>query len=217
MTENIPIEHQVQVSLDGEPVSLPVEMRSFKAICSHLNSLAQQQHRIIATFSVEIEPIYIAAAWLDRKPACRVAARTAGPETLHLGIIQTALKQVENAREMVRDTTIQVRIDDGCIAAGQWKALAQHLQQPLETMRALPENLSNFPGVHAAPDQLRQWQFEQLASIRSDVDEACRRKDTHAILHVLEGRVMSWLENLGNLLSLWRETLLLGFQMEAAA
>jgi hypothetical protein len=217
MIANIPIEHQVHVSLDGDHVLLPEKIQSFKAICSYLNTLAQRRHRIVATFAVEIEPIYIAAAWPDRKPSCRISATTAGPETLHLGIVQAALRQVESARKLVRDTAVQVQIDDGCIATEQWKTLAEHLRQPLETMRALPKNFCESRGAHAEPEQLRQWQFEQLASIRNDVDEACRRKDGRAILHALENRVMSWLDNLSDLLSLWRETLLLGFQMDAAA
>src|ERR1051325_2607626 len=125
MTANIPMPHQVQVSLDGNHVKLPSEIRSFKAICSYLNTLAQQRHRIVATFAVEIEPIYIAAAWPDRRPSCRVAATTAGPEALHLGIVQTALQQVEEARELVRNAAIQVQINDGCIASEHWRALSE--------------------------------------------------------------------------------------------
>ena len=217
MIANIPIEHHVHVSLDGDDVSLPAEIHSFNATCAYLNTLAQRRRRIIASFAVEIEPIYIAAAWPDRKPVCRISATTAGQETLHLGIVQTALQQVESARQLVRDTAIQVRINDGCVPANQWKMLSEQLRQPLETMRALPESFCESTKAQAAPDQLRQWRFEQLASIRSDVDEACRRKDAGSILHALENRVMSWLDNLCDLLSLWRETLLLGFRMEAAA
>lgn len=213
MTTNIPIEHDIHVSLDGARVPLPSGIKSFQGICSLLNSLAQQQRRIVASFSVEIEPIYVAAAWSERRPMCRIAATTTNAETLHLGIVQTALRQVEDARERVRNAMAEVQINDGCIATENWRELTEHLQQPLETMRKLPADFSDSAGVH--PDQLRRWQSEQLAAVRSEVDEACRRKDCGAILHALENRVMSWLDNLRDLLSLWRETLLLGFRAAA--
>lgn len=217
MKANTPLEHHVQASLDGIPVALPSEMKSFRTICSHLSDLAHRRRRVIASLSVEIEPIYVAAARADRPPVCCIAARTASAATLHLGIVQTALRQVEDARLSVREAAIQVQVNEGMVADQQWRALAAQLQQPLETMRALPEGFCDSTFGQASPEQLRQWQFEQLNAVRNDMDEACRRKDERAILHALENRVMSWLDKLSDLLSLWRETLLLAFQTGAVA
>jgi hypothetical protein len=212
MTTDIPIEHQIHVSLDGNRIALPSDMKSFRAICSYLSSLAQRQRRIVASFSVEIEPIYLAAAWPNRRPSCRVAATTARTETLHLGIVQTALRQVEDARQLARSAIIGVQINDGCVT-DSWSELREQLEEPLKTLNALPEEFCDSPTAQGS--RLRQWQFEQLAAVRSDMDEACRRNDGAAILNALENRVMSWLNNLRDLLSLWRETLLLGFRAAA--
>lgn len=217
MTTNIPLEHQIDVSLDGQSIALPTGMNSIRAICAYLSSLAQREQRIIAAFSVEIEPIYLAAIRPQKSPACRIAAKTAGAETLHLGIIQTALAEVEDVRQLVRGAITEVQLNDGYIARDQWRELGEQLQRPLDTLNALPRHFGQAMETQASPDQLRRWQFEQLSAVRNDVDEACRRNDAAAVLNALESRVMSWLNNLRDLLSLWRETLLLGFRSTATA
>jgi hypothetical protein len=216
MTTNISTEHQLRVSLDGQPLTIPPEMRSFKALCSHLNSLAGERQRVVSSLSVEVESKYLQAAAPNRMPRCRITAKTTNADRLHVNIIRTALQQVETARALVQEAVVHVQVNDGCVATEYWGGLSEHLEEPLVTLSALPENICSSSATQTATTQLRQWQFEQLAAMRDDVDEACRRKDGRAILNALEHRVLSWLNNLHATLALWLEMLLLGSQTATA-
>jgi hypothetical protein len=55
--------------------------------------------------------------------------------------------------------------------------------------------------------------LEQIAAIIRDVDEACQSEDTIPLSNALENRVLPWLQHLGELISLWHETVLAGSQL----
>jgi len=215
MKMNVPIEHQLLVLLDGQPVSIPPEMQTFKAIYSRLNSLALQQQRIVSALSMEVESVNCLAASPRQKPLCRITATTTNMEHLHLHIVHTALQQVEQVRELVQDAVVDVQINEGCLSHARWRELAESLQEPLVTLSALPEAACGPPGTNA--NQLRKWQFEQLTAVRNDVDEACRRNNATSLLYALENRVLAWLNSLRDMLSLWRETLLLECRLTTVA
>src|SRR5580765_8162926 len=120
MTANISTEHQLQVSLDGRPLTVPPEMRSFKALCSHLNSLAGQRQRVVSLLSVEVEPMYLGAAAPNQMPRCRISATTTTAERLHLNIVQTALQQAETARALIQKAVVHVQVNDGCMESEHW-------------------------------------------------------------------------------------------------
>jgi hypothetical protein len=87
------------------------------------------------------------------------------------------------------------------------------LKEPVLTLSLLPDNVCGTPDGHTSPTQLRKWQLEQIAAIIRDVDEACHSQDTIPLSNALENRVLPWLQNLSELISLWHETVLAGSRL----
>jgi hypothetical protein len=125
-------------------------------------------------------------------------------------LLKTALQQAELAREYVETAITLVLINDSGVARELWWNLARQLKEPVLTLSLLPDNACGPTTGGASLTRLRQWQLEQVAAIIKDVDEACHSEDTLPLSNALENRVLPWLQQLCELISLWHETAVAG-------
>jgi len=203
----------IEVTLDGLPVGLPSERRSLGAIRCHLEALALEKQRILYSLSVDGQPVNLALPLLGQGIFCRVEAGTVALEETSLLLLKKAFQQTDYAQECVETALTLVLINDGQVAHEVWWNLALVLKEPVLTLSLLPDNVCGTPDGHTSPTQLRKWQLEQIAAIIRDVDEACHSQDTIPLSNALENRVLPWLQNLSELISLWHETVLAGSRL----
>ena len=196
----------VEIKLDGLPIALPSERRSFAAIRSYLESVALQQRRILCGLCVDGEPVNLVQTLPASKKFSRVEGETMSLNDVPAQLIKAALHQTTGARSQVQAAVTLVLINGRRQAHELWWNLAAALKEPLLTLSLLPETLCGPANGRASLLQLRQWQLEQLGSVIKDVDAACRAKATTALSDALEKRVLPWLDKLHELLQLWHET-----------
>jgi len=204
---------EIEVILDGLPVGLPPEHRSLGAIRCHLEALALEKQRILYSLSVDGQPVNLALPATGQGNFYRIEAGTVALEETALLVLKKAFQQTDLARESVETALTLVLINDGRVAREVWWNLALVLKEPVLTLSLLPGNVCNTPDGQTSSTQLRKWQLEQIASIIQDVDEACHSKDTIPLSNALENRVLPWLQNLSELISLWHETVLAGSRL----
>jgi hypothetical protein len=204
---------EVEITLDGLPVGLPSGCRSLNAIRCRLEMLALERQRILCSLNVDGQPVNLALPLLNQGICCRVEAGTVALEETPVLLLKKALQQTAHARECVETALTLVLINDGQVAREVWWNLASFLKEPVLTLSLLPENICQPSDNHTSLAQLRKWQLEQIAAIIRDVDEACHSEDTIPLSNALENRVLPWLQNLGELISLWHETFLAGSRL----
>jgi len=194
---------EIQVMLDGLPVGIPEGRRSLSSIRCYLETLAMEHERILCSFNVDSAP-----ANSDQLGGTfyRIEAATVDLDNMPLQVLQTALTQTDEARARVESAITTVLINEGRTAREFWWNLAQALKLPLVTMSLLPDNLCGPSNNAVSAKKLRKWQFQQLATIIRDVDEACWCEDMSMLSNALESRVLPWLRDLHDLIVLWQET-----------
>jgi hypothetical protein len=204
---------EVEITLDGLPVGLPSGCRSLNAIRCRLETLALERQRILCSLNVDGQPVNLALPLLNQRVFCRVEAGTVALEETPLLLLKKAFQQTERARECVETALTLVLINNGRVAREVWWNLASALKEPVITLSLLPENTCEPFDNRTSLTQLRKWQLEQVAAIIRDVDEACHSEDTIPLSNALENRVLPWLQHLGELISLWHETVLAGSRL----
>jgi hypothetical protein len=204
---------EVEITLDGLPVGLPSGYRSLNALRCRLETLALERQRILYTLNVDGQPVNLDLPLLDQH-FCRVKAGTVALEETPVLVLKKALQQTAHALECVETALTLVLINDGQVAREVWWNLATVLKEPVITLSLLPENICQPFNNRTSLAQLRKWQLEQIAAVIRDVDEACHSEDTIPLSNALENRVLPWLQNLGELISLWHETVLAGSRLE---
>lgn len=198
----------VEVLLDGLPVTVPPDRRSLGAIRSYLDTLALEQQRILCAFSVDGEPSPPQQPLVCSRRFNRVEGETVDLEQLPLLLVRTAMQQADAAKSRAHTAVTLVLINDGRVAREFWWELARILQTPLLTLSLLPEHIWGTPGEYASFTQLRKWQLQQLAAVLREMDESCWSEDTRVLSNALENRLLPWLSGLNDALLLWNETLL---------
>lgn len=201
---------RLEITLDGLPILPPSEYRSLPAIRCYLETLALEKQRILCSLSVDDEALNLALPLVISKNFCRVTAETIALEERSLLLLKTALQQADQARTCVETAITLVLINDGCVARELWWNLAKQLKEPILTLSLLPDDTCGPANGRASLTQLRKWQLEQVAAIIKDVDAACQRPDTIPLSNALENRVLPWLRNLIELITLWHETAQVG-------
>jgi hypothetical protein len=199
---------EVQVVLDGRPVSLPKERCSVAGVRAFLETCAFEQQRILCALTVDGRLVDLARPAPLVSNFSRIVAHTMALEHMPLHLVRTAMKQVVQARNHVVSAVPLVVINDGSQARELWWELARHLKQPLVTLSLMPETACG-PAIENRTSlvQLRKWQLQQLASVMQDTDAACSAEDSTALSNALEYRVLPWLDGLQNSLELWHTTL----------
>jgi len=205
-----PLCGEVEITLDGLPVEPPVGHRSLSAIRCYLEALALERQRILCSLNVDGESVNLALPLSHDGTFCRVEAGSAALKERSVLLLKTALQQVELARECVETAITLVLINDGCVARELWWNLARQLKEPVLTLSLLPDDICGAGHGGASLTQLRKWQLEQVATIIKGVDEACHSEDTIPLSNALENRVLPWLQNLSELISLWHDTAMAG-------
>jgi hypothetical protein len=196
-----------EVKLDGTPIAVPSERRSFNAIRAFLESLALQQQRILCWLSVDGEPVNLTQPRPVAKEFSEIEAETMSLSEVPLQLIKAALLQTDIAQSRVQAAVELVLINDGPRACELWWTLSTVLKEPLLTLSLLPETICGPDNGRAPLLQLRKWQLQQLGSVIKDVDNACNTLDTVVISEALEERVLPWLDKLQESLELWYETI----------
>ena len=198
---------EVEVKLDGLPIELAPERRSFVSIRSYLESLALQQQRILCSLHVDGEPVNLTQPRIPSKPFARVEGETMSLSEVPVQLVKAALQQTGAVRSRVQSAVDLVLINEAPRARELWWSLSTALKEPLLTLSLLPETICGPAAGGASLGQLRNWQLQQIGCVIKDVDEACRLDDTAALADALERRALPWLDNLHESLSLWHETL----------
>ena len=197
---------KLEITLDGLPVSPPLEFRSLPAIRCYLEALALAKQRVLCSLSIDDESVNLALPLVVERGFCRVAAETIPLEEKSLLALKTALQQADQARVCVETAVTLVLINDVRVARELWWNLAKQLKEPVLTLSLLPDNACGPANGRASLTQLRKWQLEQVAAIIKDVDATCHGEDTIPLSNALENRVLPWLQNLIELITLWHET-----------
>ena len=205
----------VEVKLDGTPVAVPSERRSFSAIRSYLESLALQQQRILCWLSVDGEAVNLTHPRRTAKQFAQVEGETMSLGEVPLQLIKAALQQTLTVRSRVQSALELVLINDIPRACEIWWELSAMLKEPLLTLSLLPETICGPENGRASLMQLRKWQLQQLGCVIKDVDEACHAEDTAALSDALEKRALPWLDHLRDSLELWQESISSGAQAAA--
>ena len=197
---------ELEIILDGAPVLPPLEFRSLPAIRCYLDALALSKQRVLCSLSIDDEPVNLALPLVVGRAFCRVSAETVPLEERSLLVLKTALQQADQARTWVETAITLVLINDVGVARELWWNLAKQLKEPVLTLSLLPDNACGPANGRASLTQLRKWQLEQVAAIIKDVDATCHAEDTIPLSNALENRVLPWLQNLIELITLWHET-----------
>ena len=197
---------RIKITLDGLPVLPPLECHSLTAIRCYLETLALEKQRILCSMRVDDESMNLALPLVAGKDFRRVAAETVPLEERSLLLLKTALQQADQARACVETAITLVLINESCVARELWWNLAKQLKDPVLTLSLLPDNACGPANGRASLTQLRKWQLEQVAAIIKDVDATCHQGDTIPLSNALENRVLPWLQNLTELITLWHET-----------
>ena len=204
---------EIAVMLDGLPVELPPGRRSLNAIRCHLETLALEKQRILCSMSVDGEPANLSFPTDNQRAFCRVEAGTVALQETSLLLLKTALQQTGHVRECVETALTLVLINDIRVAREIWWNLAPQLKEPVLTLSLLPDNACGPANGCAPLTQLRRWQLEQIAAIIKDVDAVCHSEDAIPLSDALENRVLPWLQELSELISLWQETMMAGLRL----
>jgi len=166
--------------------------------------LARQ--RVLCSLSIDDESVNLALPLVVERGFCRVVAETIPLEDRSLLVLKTALQQADHARACVETAITLVLINDVRVGRELWWNLARQLKEPVLTLSLLPDNACGPANGRASLTQLRKWQLEQVAAIIKDVDATCHAGDTIPLSNALEKRVLPWLQNLIELITLWHET-----------
>ena len=211
---NVPETHgEIEITLDGLPVELPLEHCSLNAIRCHLETLALEKQRILCSLSVDGKQVNLLMPLVRRESFCRIEAGTVALKETSILLLKRALQQVEHARECVETAITLVLINDVHVMRELWWDLARQLKEPVLTLSMLPDNVCGPANGRTSLIQLRKWQLEQIAAIIKDVDKVCYSEDAIPLSDALENRVLPWLQELSEFISLWHETEMAGFRL----
>lgn len=193
-TVSSPVRQRVQVLLDGAPIDSPANCRSLGGLRAHLEAVALKQHRILYSFSVDGSPGDVQQRRADRDFS-KVEAETVRLDEMPLYLVSMAIQQASRAHAQALTASDVLVTKDCCVAREFWWDLSAILRQPLLTLSLIPD--SKF-GQSAGASQatLRKWQFEQLGTIISDLNEACWSEDINVLRNALWTRVIPWIESL---------------------
>jgi hypothetical protein len=197
---------EIEVKLDGVPVALPPERRSFIAIRSYLESLALQQQRILCALNVDGESVNLTQPRVAWKSFSHVEAETMSLSEVPLQLIRAALQQTVSLRARIQHAVELVIINEPSQARDIWWHLASAMKEPLLTLSLLPDHICGPNNGRASLTQLRKWQLEQLGFIIQDIDDASRLEDTAPLSDALEQRALPWLDQLLESLELWNQS-----------
>ncbi len=199
---------EVEVKLDGTPILVPSERRSFNAIYSYLESVALQQQRILCWISVDGESVNLTQPKPPMNHFVQVEGETMGLNEVPAQLIKAALLQTAAVRSRIQSAVERVLINDSRRGRELWWTLAIALKEPLLTLSLLPETICGPSNGRASLMQLRKWQLQQLGCVIKDVDAACCAEDSAALADALEKRALPWLDKLHESLELWQEAIL---------
>lgn len=198
----------IDVKLDGLSVEIPPERRSLSGICAYLESMALQRQRILCSLVVDGEPINLTQPPSGAKTFSSIEAETMGLQDVPVQLIKAALQQTIFVREQVQAAIELVLINEGGRVQELWWSLSLALKEPLLTVSLLPEGICRPGEGQASLMQLRKWQLQQLGAVIQDVNNACDWDNPLVLSDALEIRVLPWLENLQEFLTLLQETIL---------
>jgi hypothetical protein len=204
---------EIEIMLDGLPVSLPSGRRSLNAIHCYLETLALERQRVLCSLSVDGLPVNLSLPLIYQKAFSRIEAETIALKETSILILKRALQQAEHIRECVETAITLVLINDVHVGRELWWNLARQLKEPVLTLSLLPDSVCGQANDRASLTQLRKWQLEQVAAIIKAVDKTCCSKDAMPLSDALENRVLPWLHELGEFISLWHETVMAGFRL----
>ena len=205
---------ELEVKLDGLPVEIPFDQRSFAGIRSYLESLALRQQRVLCSLNVDGESVNLTQPRAS-KMFSRIDGETMGLHEVPTQLIKAALQQTASVRSRVQSAVELVLINEGSHSRELWWHIATALKEPLLTLSLLPDHVCGPVNGGASPMQLRQWQLQQLGYVIQDVDAACRLEESSALSDALEKRALPWLDNLRESLLLWQEAISSGLPAPA--
>lgn len=202
----------VLVTLDGEAVKVPAGRCSLNSIRSLLETLALEKQCMLTSLSVDGRPTDLGLAQTGPVNFFRVEADSVPLAELPLLLLTTAQQQVDRVREAVENALTLVLINNRSTARELWWNIARQLKDPVLTLSLMPDSICKLCSS-VSFDQLRQWQFKQIATIVREVDAVCETGDNITISDALERRVLPWLQKLNDLVRLWYQAVSAGYQL----
>ena len=197
------------------PVEMPAEYRSLNAIRCCLETKALAGQRVLCSLIVDGQPVNLSLPLSSQAGVfCLIEAETVALHESSVFVLNHALQQTGQLRECVETALTLVLINDPPVACELWWHLASRLKEPVLTLSLLPDDACGSSHGCASLTQLRKWQLEQVAAIIRDTDEACKSESTIPLSDALENRVLPWLENLSDLIQLWRDTIMAQVRLE---
>ena len=202
----------ILVTLDGEPVKVPAGRCSLNAIRSLLETLALEKQCLLASLSVDGRATDLGLAQTGSGNFFCVEADSVPLTKLPLLLLTTAQQQVDRVRAAVENALTLVLINNRAAARELWWNIARQLKDPVLTLSLMPDSACKLCSS-VSFEQLRQWQFRQIATIVREVDAVCETGDNIMISDALERRVLPWLQKLNDLVRLWHQTVSAGYQL----
>ena len=130
---------RLQITLDGQPVSLPVKHgRSLQAIRAHLENIALKHQRVLFSLTINGTPVSLGESLLPFKTVHKIAARTISFNQLGFQLVAVAADQINSLHERVERLALQVMINEWPKAEALWWDLMPELKVPLLTLSFVP-------------------------------------------------------------------------------
>ena len=197
----------VDVTLDGSPVEIPPERRSLAAIRSYLESIALQQQRIVCALVVDGESINLTQPRHPSRSFNQVDAETMSLSEVPMQLVRAALQQTQTLQAKVHSMVERVLINEPRQSRELWWGLSIALKEPLLTLSLLSDDVCGRDLGGAPLTQLRKWQLQQLGGIQHDIEQASAQDDVTILADAIEQRLLPWLYQLSESLTLWNETM----------
>lgn len=202
----------IQVTLDGEPISVPPGRYSLHSIRSLLETRALEKQRVLSAISVDGTLADLTIPFAETIEFTLVEAESIPLNELPLLLLNTAQQQVDRARDAIEKAMTLVLINNADTAKELWWNQAHLLKDPVLTLSLMPDHVCRLCSTGSF-DKLRKWQLEQIATIIREVDHACDTGDSIKISDVLEDRVLPWLQKLADLVRLWYQAVSAGYEL----
>ena len=209
---DFPAYGKIHVTLDGATVKVPAGRCSLNSVRCLLETLALEKQCVLAAIYVDGQPADLALSPAGTAGFSRVAAESIPLGELPLLLLTTAQQQVDRVRAAVENALTLVLINNRAAARELWWNIARQLKDPVLTLSLMPDSACKLCSS-VSFEQLRQWQFRQIATIVREVDAVCETGDNIMISDALERRVLPWLQKLNDLVRLWHQTVSAGYQL----
>ena len=196
---------QSKILLDGKKVEIPANsMQSLAEVRAHLELLALRQDRVLASLTVDGEPISLSQVSCVKGGFSLVQAFSIGFSELAESVASTTRLQVCELKSKVDNAVTLVLINP-------WGPALKYLTQVEAELRTLLVVLHFLQELTGSPMMNIQFgnrtlleHLSEFLSIINCIDQAEIQQDVITLSDVLENKLSPWLQTLIGYLSNWK-------------